>query len=333
MANALTLASDFKLDEELIRTGVVEATMQFMEVFNEGSNGGVRLIDNSFEGHFFERALFQMPSGFVGRRDITNADDALPRLKVTEAQTRAVKINRYAGPVYLTMDAFKKVGLVAGNQRDTYSLIFGQESARKIIQDKLNTTLLAGRAAINSQATVKHTSAGALITADLIDGMAKFGDAGGEIVAWVMHSKPFYSLVKDQAITKNIDGLSNIVLGGSSPATIGRPVIVTDSDALKITTGSGSGATTGYYTLGLTRDGLVCHNSEPMTMIAEWVPGKNNIELVWQGEYAYNTEVKGFAFAEAEVNPTDATLGNGSNWSLSVDDVKNSAGLIIQSNG
>lgn len=328
MADAVTLLSDLKPREELVRAGVVEATMQFIDVFNAGGNGSVRLVDETLEGVLDRANFFQLPANFIERRDPT-ADTDVDTKKVTEAQMVGVKLNRRAGPMALLIDAFKKINSVSANQRDTFSLYFGREAARRIIQDKLNAGLRAARAAIDGQATLKHTATAGLVTADMIDGMAKFGDAGGEIVAWVMHSKPFYALVKDQAITKSIDGISNVVLSTGSPATIGRPVIVTDSAALI----TGSGSATQYHTLGLTRDALVVKNSEPMTMVSEWVTGNDNLKLMWQAEYAYNVNVKGYAYSTSggDNNPNDATLGTSDKWTAAVSDLKNSAGIVIES--
>lgn len=333
MADAVTLVTQFKPKEELVRAGVVEATMQFIDAFNAGTNGAVRLVDQSFEGALNKSNFFQLPAGFISRRDPT-ADTDVDTLQVTENQTVGVKLNRRAGPVDMTIDAFKKIGVVAANQRDTFSLVFGREAARRVIENKLNAGILGLRAAVDGQTTLRQTASTVLTTSDMIDGMAKFGDAGSEIAAWVMHSKPFYSLIKDQAITNKIDGLSNLVLYGASPATLGRPVIVTDSPSLITSTG-GSNPVLTYYTLGLSRDALVVSNSEPMTMIAEWIGGRDNIKLLWQGEFAFNVDVKGYAYSTSggDNNPNDATLGTSAKWTLAVSDKKNSAGFVVRSTG
>ena len=51
-----------------------------------------------------------------------------------------------------------------------------------------------------------------------------------------------------------------------------------------------------------------------------------------QGEYAYNVGVKGTAWdvANGGVNPDDATLGTGTNWDSVMDDVKDLAGVHIE---
>lgn len=331
MADAVTLVGDMKPRQELVRTGMVEATMQFIDAFNDGSAGSIRLIEEDLEGDFNRENFFQLPSDLISRRDPT-ADTDIDTKKVTEDQNIGVKLNRRIGPLDMTMDSFKKIGVVAQNQRDTASLIFGREIARRTIEDKLNSSILGLRAALDGEAAVKHTASGALTTSDLIDGVAKFGDAGGEIVAWVMHSFAYYQLVKDQGVTKSIDGLSSVVLAGGSPATFGKPVIVTDSAALATSTGGGSvPVVTTYHSLGLTRDALVCRNSEPMTVINEWTGGNDNIKLLWQGEYAFNVSCKGFQFATGTPNPDDAALGNSSNWTFVYDTLKNGAGVVIES--
>lgn len=328
---AVTTVGDIKPRQELIRAGIVEATMQFIDVFNAGSNGAIQMIDQNLEGDFNRENFWQLPSDLIARRDPT-ADGTTTAVKVTEDDQVGVKLNRRIGPVDMLIDVFKKNNTVAANQQDTASLIFGQEIGRRVVQEKLNTGLLGLRGALAGSASVLHdATGGALDTEDIIDGVAKFGDAGGEIVAWVMHSIPFYQLVKHQGVTKSVDGLSSVVLAGGSPATMGKPVIVTDSSSLVVTSGSGSAATTTYYSYGLVRNGLRILTSEPMTVINNWVEGRDNIKLVWQGEYAYNVLPKGYAFSTATPNPNDAALANTSNWTFKMDSYKNGAGVVITS--
>ncbi|MCY1184677.1 hypothetical protein D9M73_253910 [compost metagenome] len=134
-------------------------------------------------------------------------------------------------------------------------------------------------------------------------------------------------------ITANIDGVSNFNVATGTPVTLNRPVLVTDSDALIETAGSGSAATTDYMTLGLTVDGLKVENTEEEELVIENVTGKENLITRLQGEFAYNMGVKGFKWdiANGGANPNDATLGTGSNWDAVRGSFKDFAGVIIQS--
>jgi hypothetical protein len=50
--------------------------------------------------------------------------------------------------------------------------------------------------------------------------------------------------------------------------------------------------------------------------------------MQYQGEYAYNIRVKGFAYAGG-VNPNDSALGSSANWSFVMHDTKMGPGVAL----
>src|SRR5690606_17211070 len=101
--------------------------------------------------------------------------------------------------------------------------------------------------------------------------------------------------------------------------------------SLKVT--SGSPATTAYYTLGLTANGVLCEVTETSDIVIDDVTGGENILTRLQGEFAYNTGIKGFKWdvANGGANPNDAALGTGSNWDKAATDNKSLAGVVLAS--
>lgn len=323
-------ASDFKVYQDQFQAGVIETLTQNANAFNEASRGAIALTTISRRGDYSQQAFFKNVANLVSRRDTTSVADAAD-LGMTEDEWISVKLNRKIGPVTQTRDAFRKI--LAGMTAQEMSLVLGQQAGVGMRIEMLNSSLRAARAALDAQATVSHTVAtnGTMTTADLVTGLAKFGDAAGRVVAWVMHSKQFYDLVKEQIAAK-IDGISNFNIAQASPVTLNRPVLVTDSDALVVTTGSGSAAVTDYYCLGLVGDGIVVENTETEELVVDDVTGKENLIVRYQGEYAYNVGVLGFKWKLATgANPTDAALGTGSNWEVTRGSPKDFAGLVIQS--
>jgi hypothetical protein len=148
---------------------------------------------------------------------------------------------------------------------------------------------------------------------------------------WVMHSKPFYDLVKNQ-IGLNIDGISNFNIATATPVTLNRPVLITDSASL-VSAAQGSPEETQYTTLGLVADGAILEDSEEESLMGDLITGKENLVVRLQGEFAYNVKLKGFAWdvANGGVNPTNATIATGSNWDSVMDNNKDLAGFAIQS--
>lgn len=326
---AIGKASDFKIYQDQFKGGVVETLTQVSNVFNGASNGAIRLSTVSSRGDYRYESFFANIANLVTRRDTTSVSTATDEA-MSQEEFISVKLNRKIGPVANTYDSFRKI--LANNSAEEASFIFGQQAGKAMQVDMLNSALLAARAALDNQSDVSHTISanGTLNTQGLIDGMKKMGDAAGRVVAWVMHSKPFFDLVTDQVITNKIDGVSNVVLASASPITLNRPVIVTDSASLVIT--GGSPVATDYYTLGLVDGGAVVENTEEEQVETDIVTGLENLVIRIQGEFAYNVGVKGFKWATGSgANPNATALGTGSNWTPVMDSYKDWAGFVIQS--
>lgn len=328
---ATTLPTDTKYRDPFFQSGYSEVIAQAVDKFNAGSNGTIRLRSNRKPGDFDYAAFFKNAGGLVSRQDQTSVA-AATGIKLTQGEYAAVKLNRKIGPVEWTRSAFLKPGL----SQDAIRVAAGEQVAKDVLADMLNNAVRAGRAALAAQATNKHTIAsnGTMDTAALVDGLALFGDAASRIDAWVMHSKVAFDLLKYQiSPTNNGDVVANTAVVAASPLTLNRPIIVTDSDALKVVTGTGTAAVTDYFTLGLTAAGLEVEDTEEEHVIIQEVSGYEQLLVRMQGEYAYNVGVKGFTWdvANGGKNPTDSALGTASNWDKMFSFHKDLAGVVIQS--
>ncbi|KWZ53295.1 hypothetical protein WK57_30370 [Burkholderia ubonensis] len=324
------LAGGFKVYQDQFQTGIVETLTQNSNAFNEASQGAIQLSTISRRGDFSQEAFFQVLAGMVSRRDTTSQSAAADQ-NLTQDEWISVKLNRKIGPVNQSRDSFRKI--MMGKTEEEMSFILGQMAGKGMQLDMLNTAVLAARAALAAQASVYRpvAAAGTMKTTALVDGLAAFGDAASQIVCWVMHSKTYYDLVKEQ-ITNNIFGVSNFAVANASPVTLNRPVLVTDSDSLLVSSGSGSTATTDYFTLGLTAGGAIVENTEEEELIVQDVTGNENLAVRMQGEFAYNVGVKGFKWDLSQgANPTNAALGNGANWKAVRQSFKDFAGVVIKS--
>jgi len=327
---------------ELVHGGMVETLVQNTQAFNGASRNAIRLVSNRTRGDYAQESFWGLISSLVSRRD-PNSTSAATALAVPKAEMISIKINRKVGPVDQTLDSFRKLGQ-GGTQADPEALSFllGTQIAKAMQVDQLDAALRSTTAALaNQSAVLRDISAGGspaagrtITTNDLVDALAKKGDAASRVVCWVMHSKPFFDLVKNQ-ITANIDGVSNFVVANASPITLNRPVIVTDSAGLTYTETGTSPNRTGYYTLGLDENGVVVEDTEEDLFHSEIISGLENLVVRLQGEYAYNMTVKGFKYnlttSPMSINPTDAQLSTGSNWTKVVTSNKDLAGVILQS--
>lgn len=329
---AIGKASDFKVYQDEFRGGVVETLTQASNYFN-GAGGAIILSTVSRRGDYAKESFFKTIAGIVSRRDATSVASATD-LAVAMDEMISVKLNRKVGPIAQTLDAFRKIQLSAGE--DSLSFLIGTQVAKGMQVEMLNTALRAARSALDTANTTQHTVAasGTMTTAALVDGLAKFGDASNQVAAWVMHSKVWFDLMKHQIGTSaNGDIVSGVVVQGANPLTLNRPVIVTDSDALAVASGTGTAATTDYFTLGLVANSVVVESSEQESMEAQIVTGLENLVVRLQGEYAYNLGVKGFKWdtAAGGANPADAAVGTGTNWDAVATSFKDYAGVLIQS--
>ena len=328
MANSLP--TDMKYFDPHIQSGYSEKITQMINAFNGQSNGTVVFRSNRKPGDFDYTAFFKNAGGLVSRQDQSSTNPATSK-KLTQDEIISVKLNRKIGPVDWTRSALLKPGL----DMDAIKVAAGEQAAADALADMLNSSLLAGVAAVNNQAAAKSTVAanGTMNTSALVSGLSKFGDQANRISAFVMHSKVFFDLFQYQVSpANNGDLIANTTIVNGGPVTLNRPVIVTDSDALlKVTAGSPD--VTDYFTLGLTSDALIVEETEEEYIIFDEITGNEQILLRMQGEFGYNLGVKGFKWdvANGGKNPLAAALGTGANWDPAYQSVKDFAGVIIQS--
>jgi hypothetical protein len=311
---------------ELVHGGMVETLVQNTDAFNAASGNAIRLVTARRRGDFAQESFIKNVSGLVNRRGVAGSPEnaAVTSNPVPMSEFVSVKVNRRIGPIDQTLDSFRKLGENA--DLEVLSRKIGVQIAKAVQVNQLEAGLTSLVAAITAQAgLVNTTSPEATITTNrLVDGLAQFGDAASRISIWVMHSKVYFDLVKNQ-IGANIDGISNFNIANAAPVTLNRPVLVSDSASLV------NGGI--YTTLGLTSDAVILEDSEEESLMGDLITGKDNLVVRLQGEFAYNIKVKGTAWdvSNGGVNPDDTALGTGTNWDSVMDNDKDLAGVAIVS--
>lgn len=325
---ATTLASDMKVYEVQVQSGLIETLVQNTTIFNEASRGAIRLIPVDRRGNYVQNAFIKSTSGLVSRRDNTSVA-AATALKIQQDESVAVKVSRKIGPVDTARDAFLKA---FGNDDAANAMLRlrGTQVAKAMVVEMADTALKAARVALNAQAAVKFTiaSSGTMATPGLVSGLAKFGDASDRVVAWVMHSKQYFDLLADQIANYKIDTIAGFNIASATPVTLNRPVVLIDSPSLS------SGATVpDYYCLGLTEGAITVEQTEAEYITLDEVTGLENIVVRLQGEYAYNVEVKGFKWdiTNGGANPNDTAMGTATNWDVAASSYKDYGGILVQS--
>ena len=329
---AQSLSSDFKIYNAEFNGGFNETLQQFSMAFGAASRGTMVVVPERLRGHYDKESMFDVISTLVQRRDTTSTSTASDTA-LTQDEFIGVKINRKVGPVAISLDALKKIGQGEDAQRES-SFIIGQQAAKAITLDYLNSLLRALQGSIQNQSSLlyDYSGTGTIISEALVDGLAKFGDAAeSQLLCWVMHSKVYYNLVKDQ-VTDAVYRADGVSIMEGTPATFGRPVIVTDSAALVETDGVSTGVNK-YSTLCLRAGAGRVVESEPATMVTDLVTGYENMFYRVQGEHAFNLQLAGFKWdtSNGGENPTDANIALGSNWDMAVTSYKLLPGICIDS--
>lgn len=322
------VGTDFKIYDEQFFGGMVETLTQFSQVFNGASNNCLQVVPTLSKGNYKYDSFFANIANLVSRRDITSTSGATS-LKATQNELVSVKVNRKIGPVTQTLDSFRKILLDA--DQESLSFLLGTQVAKAVEVEYVDTILacLTG-ALLNTAPLLIKKDTGKISTVELVAALAAFGDASDKISCWVMHSKQYYDLVQNQ-IAANITGVANFNVASGTPVTLNRPVIVVDSPSLIYSAG-GSNNATEYLTLGLVAGAGVIEESEERMIFSQIQGGNENLQVIIQGEYAYNVGLKGFRYdvQNGGVNPTSTTLATGTNWDSQMASNKSLAGVIIR---
>lgn len=321
--------ANFVIYEQQFWSGVVEVLQRETGVFNENSAGALQMTGRFIKGNFEESSFLQYTGSLVTRRDVSTMG-AVADINVNMGQHVGVKCNRRVGPVAMNRDAYRKAGL----DPKVFSLQIGEQVAPEIMADYCDSIIAAVSAGIQGVGTALTYDATADALKTLNHGivpkaMAKFGDRASRLIAFVMHSKPYFDLV-GQAVSDKVINVADVVIYGGNVATFGKPVIVTDSPSLTVTDASGN--ITAYNTLLLTNGAAVLTESEERDVETLQVLGFENLATRLQAEHAFNLDVKGCAWdiVNGGKNPSNAALALATNWDKVANDNKSLPGVLIK---
>lgn len=333
--------TDFKILNPEYHSGQIEFLARNLGLFNAASRNAVRLGSRALEGLYERKTFFPHTIDDLVQRRNPLLDSGVDDAKFSQDDHYLIKLNRRIGPVAHTLDSWRKMG----STPEMMSYIFGQKAGEAKLVDNVDTILTALGAGIEGVSTgtgvtdlvydglnVGTTDTGKLKAEFLAEGMSLMGDNYAKVSCWVMHSKPFFDLIKNQ-ITENIFGITNLVIVGGTPATLGRPVIVMDSPALKEDAPSGVSAySTIYKTFGLVADAASVEETESEIVVSEVVTGKENLIGRVQGEYAVNIGQKGisYKYATGGANPSIGAIGSTANWERVANSPKDCPGIVIK---
>lgn len=306
-----------KIDNQVVHTTATEVIMQNVEAFTTGTAGAMTLSTEMIMGDMLETSMLSEIASLIARRDIA-ADTSATVKTVSSRDENSIKIYWGTGSIEFKAVDAKRYGSDAG----AFSAAIGEQIGKGIVAYMVNAAVTAVRASIETQSTLVTGNGTASITAQLLNSSLKpFGDASGQIVAFVMNGATYNDLVGSAIGSGGADVAYGAIYSGTT-GTLNRPVFVTDSAGLAMTAG--------VAVLGLTADAVRIIESESREFLSEMVGGNENIKYRIQAEGSMALNVKGYSWKTASgINPTLATLGTKTNWEMKATDKKSTAGVIL----
>ena len=329
---AIITASNLQVYHPQVRSAYVERFAKAINDFIQKANGAFVIEDATVPGDFIKTSFWKTPSGLVSRRITTGtgSDSDVTPVTVQQGENAEVRLSRKIGPVAITQDGLRKIGVGP----DEFSMWVGEMAADGVLEKQINDGLVAAVAALN-RSPYRVDKSGAtnpkLTRQALAESLALMGDRAGEVICWVMHSKPFFDLLAADLDpdTSSDTLMAGVALYGASPATLGRPALVIDDSALVLDETEDK-----YYSLGLTADAIhLSADTQLSDLLVERTGGKENIITRIQGERDWFLRLKGFTWnvSAGGANPADDALATATNWTASSTSAKDRAGVLVKS--
>jgi hypothetical protein len=312
--------SDMKVFNEYLKSATIETLTQDVAKFNAASAGAIRLTTQGIDGDFLQESMWTGLHGAQRRVDRYATNAAQAATPLSQKQFDAVKIAGGFGPILW------EPGQLAWIQKSPEEAleVISRNLSEAIVADQLNTAIAALVAALANQAGATNDVSATLGLSYVAinDAHAKFGDASGRLVAQVMTGSAYHTL-----ISKNLANSQNLFQAGGVTIVdvLGKAVIVTDAPALY-----SAGTPPKQRVLSLSDGAAVVMDGSDLITNIETTNGKGRIETTMQADYTFGLALKGYTWdtTNGGKSPTDAELATGSNWDLTANSIKASAGVI-----
>jgi hypothetical protein len=306
--------SHMQVFNEYIMPAVIETLAQMVEKFNQASSGAIRLTTQGFDGDFLQESFFAAIHSAQRRVDRYASNTTASATDLTQLKHSSVKVAGGFGPI-----RFEPSQLTWLQKPTTEGIeVASRNFAEAMMQDQLNTAILALVTAIENQATAKND-----VSANN-GAHAKFGDHSGGLVAQVMTGSVFHRL-----IGQNLSNATRLFEAANVNIVdiLGKAVVVTDAPALYETV---SGDSDLEKVLSLVEGAAIVFDGGDVISNIETSNGNQRIETTMQVDYTFGLSLKGYTWDETSggKSPTDEDLATGGNWDKVATSIKHTAGVI-----
>lgn len=317
--------SDLTVYSEYAYAAMTEIVNQQTDLFNAASLGTIVLESGGNQGDFNDKVFWKSVDGLVNRRNAYGTGTITPKV-MTQLVDTSVKFGSNA---YVRMDPSDMKWIQVDPQ--TRGAAYGQQLAKQVMIDKLNTAIAACYAALSGDAASIQYDGTADTPATinpvmLQSGVNKMGDASSRILAWVGHSAPWNDYLIN--MLTNTNRLFRFETINIIEDVMGRRIIISDIPSLYV-----AGTPKTAYVLGLTQNAITVEDNNDYVANEQSVNGGENIITTLQQEWSNQLQIKGYSWNKTSggKSPNNAAMGTAANWTRIATSFKDLAGVIIKS--
>tara|TARA_R110000851_G_C13022744_1_gene560344 strand:- start:263 stop:1222 length:960 start_codon:yes stop_codon:yes gene_type:complete len=314
--------NDFVVFNDFAQRAFTEEMDQQVQLWNGATRNALMLTSASNIGDFMEESSYSLIADLVGNRN-SYGTGAVSSVDLAQLLNVSVKVGGGSKPVQYTGTSFDWTQRPASEA----GTVFGTQVASGAMQYKINTIIAALVAAIsNADVTYDGTATTASLES-LNLGSGKMGDRQSQLAAWIMHSKSVTDIYGASLANSNrLFVIDNVQVMDDG---FGRPLIMTDSDALHFD----NAGTENYHQLGLVAGAGMIEDNGDMRTYNETKVELENAKQIVKAEFSFNTGIKGYTWDKANggKSPDDAALALSTNWDRTATSRKDTAGVKVTS--
>jgi len=314
--------NNFVVFNDFAQRAFTEIMDQQVNSWNEATRGALVMRSANNIGDFMDESSYSSIANLVGNRDAYSTA-GLTAVDLAQLLNTSVKVGGGTLPVEYTGTSFDWTQRPASEA----GVVFGEQVAAGAMQYKLNSLIASLVAAIDAADVTYDGTAGTASLESLNLGAAKMGDRQSALAAWVMHSKSINDIYGQSLANSNrlfTFGTINVVDDG-----FGRPLIMTDSDALHFD----NAGTENYHQLGLVAGAGIMEDNGTMRTYNETKTEFVNAKQLVKAEFDFNLGIKGYTWDKVNggKSPNDTDLATPANWDRSATSHKDTAGVKVTS--
>lgn len=315
--------SQMQVFNDFYMPAIIETFAQNVALFNQATNGAIRLTAEGFTGDYFQESFFASIHSAQRRVDRYAAQAAATPTDLTEVKQSSVKVAGGFGPIRYEPSQLTWLERPTQQAVDVISRNF----AEALLADQVNTAIAALTAAIGNQsAMVNDVSATDSVSYIAINGAhAKFGDRSSALVCDVMNGATYHKLIQGNLTAAT--GQFLFTYGSVRVVDIlGKAVVVTDAPSLSV-----SASPAKVKVLSLVDSAAVVRDGGDLITNIETKNGQTRIETTIQSDYTFGIGLKGYTWDETNggKSPSNAALATGSNWDKTATSYKDTAGTMV----